>query len=242
MNRSTEQKTLTILGFCGGNTPLVTENAYNSLGVRLFHVVKNVKVPEPDYPYLFDGFYFHSYEANSYDFNSITAGVHFGVLDAHIKYTLFHFFKKKHGIEKSSYVDLIHSSAFKAVSAENRNGLLMGPQSVVAAFSELGFGVTVKRSASVGHHANLGDFVSINPGAAVSGFVNIGEGTTIGTGATIVNNITIGKHSLIGAGSVVTKDIPDGVVAYGNPCKVIRANERWQNAKARLQKMLSNHN
>jgi acetyltransferase-like isoleucine patch superfamily enzyme len=50
--------------------------------------------------------------------------------------------------------------------------------------------------------------------------------------------VTIGKHTLIGAGSVVTKDIPDGVIAYGNPCKVIRKNERWISAEKRLKTML----
>jgi acetyltransferase-like isoleucine patch superfamily enzyme len=33
---------------------------------------------------------------------------------------------------------------------------------------------------------------------------------------------------MIGAGSIVTKDIPDGVIAYGNPCKVIRENQKWK--------------
>jgi maltose O-acetyltransferase len=37
--------------------------------------------------------------------------------------------------------------------------------------------------------------------------------------------VTIGDNVIIGAGSVVTKSIPDNVVAYGNPCKVIRKNE-----------------
>ena len=35
-------------------------------------------------------------------------------------------------------------------------------------------------------------------------------------------NVKIGSNVVIGAGSVVTRDIPDGVVAYGNPCKVIK--------------------
>ena len=38
--------------------------------------------------------------------------------------------------------------------------------------------------------------------------------------------VTIGNHVVIGAGSVVTKDIPDHVIAYGNPCRVIREN-KW---------------
>lgn len=238
MNRSTEQKTLAILGFCGGNTPIVAENAHNSLGINSFHIVKNIEVPDPDYPHLYSEFNFQIYQAEEYDQIEETIGVHFGVLDAHIKYVLYSIFKNKYGVTKHSYLNLVHSRAFKAVSAEHMNGLLMGPQSVIATFSKLGFGVTVKRSASVGHHAKLGDFVSINPGAVLSGFVEVGEGTTIGSGASVVNNVKIGKHTLIGAGSVVTKDIPDGVIAYGNPCKVVRKNERWLTAEKRLKAML----
>ena len=52
--------------------------------------------------------------------------------------------------------------------------------------------------------------------------VYIGENTWIGAGAVIVPGVHIGKNSVIGAGSVVTKDIPDGFVAVGNPCRVIR--------------------
>ena len=38
----------------------------------------------------------------------------------------------------------------------------------------------------------------------------------------ILSGVTIGKNSVIGAGSIVTKDIPSNVVAFGNPCKVVR--------------------
>ena len=44
-------------------------------------------------------------------------------------------------------------------------------------------------------------------------------------GAIIMPGVTIGNHVVIGAGSVVTKDIPDHVIAYGNPCRVIRENK-----------------
>ncbi len=52
--------------------------------------------------------------------------------------------------------------------------------------------------------------------------VHIGENTWIGAGVIIVPGITIGKNVIIGAGSVVTKDIPDNVIAVGNPCRVLR--------------------
>ncbi len=52
--------------------------------------------------------------------------------------------------------------------------------------------------------------------------VSIGNGCWIGGGVIILPGVTIGDGSVIGAGSVVTRDIPDNVVAVGNPCKVLR--------------------
>lgn len=52
--------------------------------------------------------------------------------------------------------------------------------------------------------------------------IQIGSEVWIGGGVTILPGVKIGDRAVIGAGSVVTKDIPDGVLAFGNPCKVIR--------------------
>jgi acetyltransferase-like isoleucine patch superfamily enzyme len=53
--------------------------------------------------------------------------------------------------------------------------------------------------------------------------ITVGRDCWIGAGAIILGGVTIGEGSTIGAGSVVTRDIPAGVVAAGNPCRVIRA-------------------
>ncbi|MBR0400740.1 MAG: sugar O-acetyltransferase [Mogibacterium sp.] len=53
--------------------------------------------------------------------------------------------------------------------------------------------------------------------------VHIGRRVWIGAGTVICPGVTIGDDTVIGAGSVVTRDIPSGVVAYGNPCRVIRS-------------------
>ena len=52
--------------------------------------------------------------------------------------------------------------------------------------------------------------------------VRIGKNCWIGAGVVIVPGITIGDNVVIGAGSIVTKDLPDNVVAVGNPCRILR--------------------
>lgn len=52
--------------------------------------------------------------------------------------------------------------------------------------------------------------------------ITIGSDVWVGGGAIICPGVTIGSRSVIGAGSVVTRDIPEGVFAAGNPCRVIR--------------------
>ncbi|MDO4329510.1 MAG: sugar O-acetyltransferase [Lachnospiraceae bacterium] len=52
--------------------------------------------------------------------------------------------------------------------------------------------------------------------------VSIGDNVWVGGNTVILPGVHIGSNTVIGAGSVVTKDIPDWVIAGGNPCKVIR--------------------
>jgi maltose O-acetyltransferase len=52
--------------------------------------------------------------------------------------------------------------------------------------------------------------------------IEIGSDVWVGGGAIILGGVRIGSRAVIGAGSVVTRDVPDGVFAAGNPCRVIR--------------------
>ena len=54
------------------------------------------------------------------------------------------------------------------------------------------------------------------------GRVTIGNDVFIGAESVVLPGVTIGNNVTIGAGSVVTKDIPDNVVAVGNPCRVAK--------------------
>jgi maltose O-acetyltransferase len=65
-----------------------------------------------------------------------------------------------------------------------------------------------------------------NTGIEYAKPIRIEDNVWIGGGAIINPGVTIGRNTVIGSGSVVTKDIPDNVVAAGNPCRVIRKIEK----------------
>ncbi len=67
----------------------------------------------------------------------------------------------------------------------------------------------------------------VHPDSRNSGYeygmpVTIGDNVWIGGSVVINPGVTIGNNVVIGSGSVVTKDIPDNVIAVGNPCRIIR--------------------
>lgn len=225
---------LTVLGFSPGSVPIITETAYELFGCTNFLILRNIDDKENEVPFIHHNF---SYRVHNLDYvqdnlpNFNFQDVHFGVNHAHIRPILYIEFNKKLGIGREQYVSLIHPTSHISMSSKYKEGFFAEPFSNVSSFSEVGFGVNIKRGSSVGHHCKLGDYVSLNPGVTLSGYVKIGEATELGTGTSVLNEVTIGKNCLIGAGSVVTKDIPDGVVAYGNPCRVIRKNERMEQTK-----------
>ncbi len=98
------------------------------------------------------------------------------------------------------------------------------------------FGVTMVDDTHiyVGDHTMFGPHVTVataghpilpelrEKGYQYNAPVHIGKNCWIGAGALIMPGITIGDNVVVGAGSVVTKNLPDNVVAVGNPCRVLR--------------------
>ena len=124
----------------------------------------------------------------------------------------------------NKFMSIIHDGLDISYMSKLGRGVLINSKVSIAAHTTIGDFVSINRHVSIGHHTNIGDYCSINPGVNIAGNVTIGEGTTIGMGTNILHTVKIGKNSIIGSGSVVTKDIPDNVVAYGSPCKIIRDN------------------
>ena len=67
------------------------------------------------------------------------------------------------------------------------------------------------------------DYKTRNSGLEYGKPITVGDNVWFGGNVVVMPNVKIGSNVVIGAGSVVTRDIPDGVVAYGNPCKVIKS-------------------
>lgn len=118
------------------------------------------------------------------------------------------------------YARAIHPQAIVSPSAHIGVGTVAMQNALVQADTSIGCHCIINSGASVDHECRIGDFVHISPHATLCGNVHVGEGTWIGAGATVIPGITIGKWCTIGAGAVVINDIPDGVTAYGNPCRI----------------------
>ena len=116
----------------------------------------------------------------------------------------------------------VHARAFISSTASMGEGSVVMAGAIVNADSSIGKHSIINTDASIDHECRIGDYVHISPHATLCGNVTVGEGSWVCAGSTVIPGIKIGKWCQIGAGSVVVRDIPDGCLAYGNPCRVIK--------------------
>lgn len=118
------------------------------------------------------------------------------------------------------YAVAIHPSTTISPTATISEGSVVMQGAIIQSDVTIGKHCIVNSGASIDHECILGDYVHVSPHATLCGNVHVGEGSWIGAGATIIPGVNIGKWCTIGAGSVVLRDIPDGAIAYGNPCRI----------------------
>lgn len=117
-------------------------------------------------------------------------------------------------------VNIIDNSAIVSNYCKLGKGIFVGKNTVINADVKIGDCAIINTGAIVEHECNIGTFAHISPGAIICGEVSIGDDSHIGAGTMVKQQIEVGKNTLIGVGSVVVKNIPNNVIAFGNPCKI----------------------
>jgi len=105
---------------------------------------------------------------------------------------------------------------------QNIEGLKLGYKTDIGAFSYINakYGVTIEDYVQVGSHCSIYSLSTIDD---KQGQVTLKENAKLGSHSTVLPGVTIGKNSIVGAHSLVIEDIPDNVIAFGVPAKVVRS-------------------
>ena len=121
-----------------------------------------------------------------------------------------------------SFPPLIHRSATISHYAQIGSGTVVMPGALVGPNSVVGEFCVLNSRASIDHDTRMRDFSSLGPGAITGGRVSIGSRSNVAISATVTNGISIGNDTIVGANSFLSDSLPNNVVAYGTPAKIVR--------------------
>lgn len=123
---------------------------------------------------------------------------------------------KSHGFILPPVID---SSAKIGSNVWLGEGIYIGKNVIINPKAAIKNMAIINSGAIIEHGCLINEFSHVAPGAVLCGDVNIGCHTHVGANATVIQGVNIGDNCMIGAGSNVVRDVPNGVIAYGNPCK-----------------------
>jgi sugar O-acyltransferase (sialic acid O-acetyltransferase NeuD family) len=126
------------------------------------------------------------------------------------------------------FVNAIHPSVVIGNTTELGFGIVAMAGCVFNPKAKIGNFTFFATGAQVEHDNIIHDFASISAGSITGGYVTIGKFSAITLGVTVLDRIEIGENTVIGAGSLVIKSLPDNVLAYGNPAKIIRSRKKFE--------------
>lgn len=121
------------------------------------------------------------------------------------------------------YVNAIHPGAVIGRDVELGVGNMVMARCIISAGARIGSFCLLGTGAIVEHDTVMHDFSSISVGSITGGKVETGSFSAITLGVTVVDRLKIGENSVVGAASLVLSDVPDNVLVYGSPAKIIRS-------------------
>ena len=121
------------------------------------------------------------------------------------------------------FVNAIHPAAVIGRDVELGIGNMVDAGSIIGAGARIGSFCLLGTGAIVEHGTIMHDFSSISLGSITGGKVEIGKFSAITLRVTVLDRLKIGENSVVGAASLVLSDVPDNVLVYGSPAKIIRS-------------------
>lgn len=120
------------------------------------------------------------------------------------------------------FVTAVHPSSTLSREVVMEPGSIVMARCYVGLNTHIGEGAVVATNSIFEHDSVMGAYSTLGAGSTTGGHVSLGICTAVCLGVTLIHGIGVGDHTVIGAGSIVIDDIPDSVVAYGNPARVVR--------------------
>lgn len=126
---------------------------------------------------------------------------------------------KSEGFE---FETLIHPTAYVGLNSVIGDGTVVQRGAFISCDCTIGANCLFQAYSSVGHDSVIQDNCVISSNVAISGGVHIGGNTYIAVGSCIKQGIYIGTDTVVGMGSMVLRDLPDHVIAMGNPARPMK--------------------
>ena len=126
------------------------------------------------------------------------------------------------------FVNAIHPSTVIGKNVKLGVGLIIMAGCIINPGCKISDFCFFATGAQLDHDSFMGVFSSISAGSITGGNVKIGAYSAITLGVIVMDRISIGENTVIGSGALVTKDLPDNVLAYGVPAKIIRNREKGE--------------
>ena len=129
-----------------------------------------------------------------------------------------------HKVRQAGYqlATLVHPGVHISKTTILDDGVIIGANTIVSCDVHIGCNTFIQNSVSIGHDTIIGQHSVVSAFDAIAGACAIGDRTYIGMSVPVKEKISIGSDTIVGMGSVVVRDIPDNVIAMGNPARPMK--------------------
>ncbi|MDP8265982.1 MAG: acetyltransferase [Candidatus Aceula meridiana] len=123
------------------------------------------------------------------------------------------------------FATIIHPSSVVSRDARIGYNAFVAPHCFISSKAVIGNHCIILSNTVISHDAEIGEYCCLGANVVLSGTVKIETESYIGSRVSIKEGVTVGAQSLVGIGANVVSSLEPGVVAVGNPAKVLRKNK-----------------